>query len=73
MLPKYKKGQELFNTSAKRDVFVEHPNMKRYLVKNNNHVSGFEDVFIGTYYCSWIEKGKLVYGDISEDSLSKPT
>ena len=72
MTPKFRKGQELIDASNNREVFVLHPNMKRLIIKKKNHLSGFEDEFTGTYYCSWFEKGKSVSGNISEDLLSKP-
>lgn len=71
MEPKFRKGQELFDFANQRNVFVKYPNMRRLLIRKNNRTTGFEEEFTGTYFCSWYdEKGKLISGDIEEDSLS---
>lgn len=72
--PKFRKGQELFDNANKRTVFINYPNMSKFMVRKNNHVSGFKEEFTGTYNCSWFDgKDKLASGEIEESLLSKPS
>lgn len=74
MEPKFKKGQSVINIQTGKEVLIKSLNTKRYTVRKDNRVTGTEDVFTGSYYCSWFDdKGKLISGDIEEGLLSKPS
>lgn len=70
--PKFKKGQFVILTSSGKEVFIQSVNFKRYTVIKNGRTTGYEDMFTGSYYCSWLnDKGKSVSDNIDETLLSK--